>query len=333
MGRRGSLRYRTALLAVSAVGLFVGPGAADAWADEVADYELQGDHTSTVPTSTTLTDIGTGNAFLSEIVGGRTREFLSIPEGNGLQLANTGALSEAILIKVRLDETAGYRRILDSRNGTDDVGIYDNDGHVDIFLSSDNTSSSVVFTPNVYTELTIVSYYDFMAGFTQVYADGVLAVQGPGDFTGNTLRFLKDNTTGGTPNEEAGGGIACIRFFTGNVGPLLTAEQVAQLHAQGGCSYAGELLPVPPDTTPPNTNLKRKPPKRGTDRTPTFRFRSNEAGSTFRCKLDHKRFRRCTSPFTTKRLGAGRHTFRVEAVDASGNVDATPAKYSFRILG
>jgi hypothetical protein len=93
-----------------------------------------------------------------------------------------------------------------------------------------------------------------------------------------------------------------------------------------------EKLCLPPDTTPPNTTLKKRPPNKTKDRTPTFRFSSTEAGSTFLCKLDRKKARNCTSPFTTKRLPLGTHTLKVFAVDASGNRDPSPAKDTFRVV-
>ena len=86
------------------------------------------------------------------------------------------------------------------------------------------------------------------------------------------------------------------------------------------------------DTTPPNTKLTRRPPNRTRDRTPTFRFRATEAGSTFRCKLDRGKARRCASPFTTKRLKPGRHTLKVFAIDAAGNRDPSPAKDTFKVI-
>jgi hypothetical protein len=82
----------------------------------------------------------------------------------------------------------------------------------------------------------------------------------------------------------------------------------------------------------PQTILKGKPAPRSRDRTPTFRFRSDHADATFQCALDKKRFRACRSPFTTKRLTVGRHTFRVRAREGSGEVDASPATFSFRVL-
>ena len=82
----------------------------------------------------------------------------------------------------------------------------------------------------------------------------------------------------------------------------------------------------------PQTKLTRKPPRRTTDRTPTFRFTSDEPGSSFQCKLDGKPFRPCRSPFTTKRLAVGRHRFKVRARDASGRLDPSPAAYGFTVI-
>jgi hypothetical protein len=82
----------------------------------------------------------------------------------------------------------------------------------------------------------------------------------------------------------------------------------------------------------PQTTLKRKPPQRTHDRTPTFRFVSDEPNVTFQCKLDGKRYRTCRSPFTTKLLSAGPHVFKVRARDDSGRLDSSPAVYPFRIV-
>lgn len=82
----------------------------------------------------------------------------------------------------------------------------------------------------------------------------------------------------------------------------------------------------------PQTTLKRKPPHNTSDRTPTFRFASDERGSTFQCKIDGKHYRFCRSPFTTKRLPPGHHVFRVRARDDSGMPDPSPAAYAFMVI-
>jgi hypothetical protein len=85
------------------------------------------------------------------------------------------------------------------------------------------------------------------------------------------------------------------------------------------------------DTTAPNTRIVRGPPRRTRARSATFRFRSTEPGSRFRCKLDKKAWRSCRSPKTYRRLRPGLHRFRVRAVDGAGNVDGSPAARKWRV--
>ena len=82
------------------------------------------------------------------------------------------------------------------------------------------------------------------------------------------------------------------------------------------------------DITPPETVIGAKKIK---GNTATFRFTSNVPGSTFQCKLDKRKFKPCSSPKRYKKLSDGKHKFKVRAVDASGNVDATPARKKFKI--
>jgi streptogramin lyase len=91
--------------------------------------------------------------------------------------------------------------------------------------------------------------------------------------------------------------------------------------------------PSPPatDGDPPETTLKKKPKKRSTDRTPTFKAVSSEAGSSFRCKVDRKPFKPCDAK-ETFRVKPGKHTVQIAAVDAAGNIDPTPVKVRFKVL-
>lgn len=91
--------------------------------------------------------------------------------------------------------------------------------------------------------------------------------------------------------------------------------------------------PVDPptgDTTAPDTSIE-KPLGKTKDATPTFRFSSTEAGSKFECRVDRAAFTGCSSPFTSKKLKKGKHTFEVRAIDGAGNVDATPAQNRFTV--
>jgi hypothetical protein len=110
---------------------------------------------------------------------------------------------------------------------------------------------------------------------------------------------------------------------------LAPSEQLCGTPGSGG---GGGGPAQQPGRGAPETFLRKKPAKRGSDRTPTFRFGADEAGVRFECKLDGKPFRACRSPFTTKALSFGPHRFQVRARDSDGKLDPTPASYRFRIV-
>jgi hypothetical protein len=83
-----------------------------------------------------------------------------------------------------------------------------------------------------------------------------------------------------------------------------------------------------PDTTAPDTTITTKLAKRITKKKVKIVF-SSEAGATFQCQVDGKAWQACTSPLKLK-VKQGKHTVLVRAVDAAGNVDATPAKVKFK---
>jgi len=62
-------------------------------------------------------------------------------------------------------------------------------------------------------------------------------------------------------------------------------------------------------------------------------MRANEPGSSFECALDSAAFASCPSAgISYEGLTSGSHSFQVRAMDPSGNVDLTPAGYSFTIV-
>jgi len=89
--------------------------------------------------------------------------------------------------------------------------------------------------------------------------------------------------------------------------------------------------PPPPDTTKPKVTIKKAPKAKSTNTTAKFVFSSNESGSKFKCKLDNKAFANCKSPKTYKKLKPGKHTFKVKATDAAGNVSAVVTR-KFTVL-
>jgi len=87
------------------------------------------------------------------------------------------------------------------------------------------------------------------------------------------------------------------------------------------------------DQTPPATQLRRHPAAllftSGRRRRVSFGFAS-EPGTRFRCKLDRQFWHSCRSP-RSYLVRAGRHVFRVYAIDAAGNRDSSPATFGFRV--
>jgi hypothetical protein len=86
------------------------------------------------------------------------------------------------------------------------------------------------------------------------------------------------------------------------------------------------------DTTAPIATITGKPSDPSSSSTATFTYSSNEAGSTFACKLDAGAFVSCDAAgITYNGLGEGPHSFQVEATDTSANT-GNPAGYSFNVV-
>ena len=93
---------------------------------------------------------------------------------------------------------------------------------------------------------------------------------------------------------------------------------------------------TPPPTTPPpppspTVHITAAPSRIISMRTPRFRFAADQSGAAFRCRIDSRRPVACSSPYTTPRLGDGRHQFSVTALNAAGQAGRS-ASYLFRVL-
>jgi hypothetical protein len=85
------------------------------------------------------------------------------------------------------------------------------------------------------------------------------------------------------------------------------------------------------DTLAPDTQIDTMPTDPSTSPDATFTFSSPDGGTSFACRLDGGVFDPCTSPLSFFSLTNGPHTFEVRASDAAGNVDPTPASYTWNI--
>jgi CSLREA domain-containing protein len=97
----------------------------------------------------------------------------------------------------------------------------------------------------------------------------------------------------------------------------------------------GSPASVAVDATNPETIITGNPSNPTNSTSATFNFNGNDASGTgvagFECKLDGGSFTTCTDPGSYTGLSEGSHTFEVRAIDNVGNVDATPASYTWMI--
>ncbi|HEY2935724.1 MAG TPA: hypothetical protein VGJ25_03940, partial [Gaiellaceae bacterium] len=84
------------------------------------------------------------------------------------------------------------------------------------------------------------------------------------------------------------------------------------------------------DSAAPETTIGTQPSNPSSSANASFTF-SSEAGATFECALDAGAYAGCTSPHSYTALADGSHSFQVRATDAAGNLDASPAGFTWTI--
>ncbi len=88
------------------------------------------------------------------------------------------------------------------------------------------------------------------------------------------------------------------------------------------------------DITPPETHLTATPADPSTNSAASFSFTGTDhvGVTSFMCNLDSGGFVACSNPQSYAGLALGAHTFQVKAIDAAGNVDASPASHTWTII-
>ena len=99
---------------------------------------------------------------------------------------------------------------------------------------------------------------------------------------------------------------------------------------------AGNVDPTPAtaawtvDLTPPDTMITQHPAALDNSVDVAIEFTATEPG-TFECQLDGAGFAACTTPDMLTGLSDASHTFDVRAIDTAGNVDDTPASWTWTV--
>lgn len=101
---------------------------------------------------------------------------------------------------------------------------------------------------------------------------------------------------------------------------------------------AGNVDPTPATTSwivdtaaSPETVIVSGPPATDESTSATFDLSSSDASATFECSLDGAPWTDCTDPAVINNLAIGSHALSVRAKDSDGDVDPTPATYSWAV--
>ncbi|HEY6594981.1 MAG TPA: proprotein convertase P-domain-containing protein, partial [Asanoa sp.] len=86
-----------------------------------------------------------------------------------------------------------------------------------------------------------------------------------------------------------------------------------------------------PNVNAPDTQIQAAPPSLVGSRHASFQFGSPRPNAQFQCRLDGGDFTPCSSPQEFGDLQEGDHTFEVRAYDQYGNVDGSPAIYTWTV--
>jgi hypothetical protein len=115
-----------------------------------------------------------------------------------------------------------------------------------------------------------------------------------------------------------------------NAETTFSAVSISAQHS--GCSSP---VTYTEDSTAPRTRVTMGPGVKTRQHTAVFRFKdvtSDPPGTTFVCKVDKAKWKRCSSPFRAKHLKLGNNVVRIRATDLAGNVEPHPAKRRFIVV-
>jgi len=144
-----------------------------------------------------------------------------------------------------------------------------------------------------------------------------------------------DGPPGGVPGSKLGaingGPSSPFTDYTGFAG---TSWGPPGTSYEQGVRKGNGLVTITYDGFPQDTFIDSGPNGLSNDPTPTFTFSSDEADSTFECRIDSGAFDACSEPggyHTTSGLSDGAHSFAVRAIDQESNADPTPAARDFTV--
>ena len=181
-----------------------------------------------------------------------------------------------------------------------------------------SNSLTTVTIPNSVTSIGYAAYYT--NALTTVTIPNSVTTIGDYAFASNALTSV--TFLGNAPTD--GGSV-----FFNNSG--LTSVTRSSAATGWGSTWSG--VPVVTDELPPETTLDVTPNSTTSSLVASFEFSGTDSltSVTFECSVDGGSYVSCASPFSTSTMSVGPHMFAVRAVDAVGNIDLTPASYTWTI--
>lgn len=239
----------------------------------------------------------------------------------GITGADSGVLADGIwYFHLRTVDNAG------NWTSTVHAGPYVIDATAPILNSFTSSTSDDVYGPG--SSINVTANYDenllLISSLTVVLDNGQSVL----------LDTVVNNTISGTYTVGATGSGQDTSDLTV---ASITTENVFDLASNNTTSSSlpgsniADTSDIEIDTTAPDTTIDSNPAVLINTDSATFEFSSNESPATFECQIDGGGFSSCTSPQAYAGISEGDHTFDVQATDAAGNTDPTPASYSFTV--
>jgi hypothetical protein len=188
-----------------------------------ADYQFHNNRASSVPGAPDLVDLGGGNAFATESVGGCATRVLTFPQGNGLQGDTSSVVPsslETIVLDFRFADVSSYRRLIAGANGPlADTGLYVHNGKLDWYDASEavpDNEGAPAIAANDHVEVSLIQKVHPM-GMDQLigFVNGVQQFDYRSMFRVGLQPILFQDEA----NEESAGAVSRVRIYDNGVTP------------------------------------------------------------------------------------------------------------------
>jgi Tol biopolymer transport system component len=166
-------------------------------------------------------------------------------------------------------------------------------------------------------------------GSTTTFSASAGDTEGVESGCSGTITYVQQDPTPPPTDEGGGGDGGTSSGGTGVAGSGGTVSDGGTATGGGSKRGPGGLVYVTPDA-----RITFGPAAKTRVRRPVFRFfdATGQPGSIFSCKVDRQRWKGCSSPFKLPRVGLGRHTFSIKAINAVGVPTPSPVRRSFKVV-